>query len=599
MRRFQRLLTAALTLGMVTAASAQTTTSRQDFIKGVDISTLQALEDKGIKFYDGGKERDLLAILKARGVNYVRLRVWNNPVEAEGYNDKAKLLELAPRVKAAGLKLLVDFHYSDFWADPGKQVKPAAWEGLAFPQLQQAVYDYTKDVLTGLKAVGAYPDMVQIGNEINNGMIYPEGSLSNFGQLSALLKKGVQAVRDTTPTGRKTKVMLHLAEGGDNAKFRSFFDQITAQGVDYDVIGLSYYPYWHGTFGQLKTNMDDLAVRYNKEIVVAETAYPYSLANGDASKEIIAGLEQTKIAGFPASVANQKLVVQTVLNTVAQVKGGKGLGAFYWEPAWLPGVGWRKGDYNAWENQAMFDFKGNALDSLNAFKYTPGSLGTAAPIMVYPAPTVSTVKGKAPALPTQVDVLYNEGSIKKAAVKWNPVTAQQLSTPGKVRIEGTVTGMKQKASVEITVAGSENLVKNPGFESGLTGWTMTGTQAGKIDEKAGNAHSGSGAFNYWYGEPYSYKLTQKLTGLKNGTYTLRAWASGLGGETTASLFAEGFGGPAVATPIINKGWNVWKGYTIENIRVTNGTILLGFGVESPKEIWGFFDDVELTQVSAK
>ncbi|THF85858.1 hypothetical protein E7T09_15205 [Deinococcus sp. KSM4-11] len=595
---------AVLALSLAVSCSAVSrAASVQDFIKGVDISTLQALEDKGIAFSDAGKKEDLLAILKAHGVNYVRLRVWNHPTESGGYNDKAKLLLLAPRVKAAGLKLLVDFHYSDFWADPGKQVKPAAWANLSGAKLQQAVYDYTKDVLSGLKVVNAYPDMVQIGNEINSGMLLPDGAVGNFDGLAGLLKQGVEAVRDTTPAGQHTKVMIHLANGGDNATFVHFFDQVKARGIDYDVIGLSYYPYWHGTFQELKANLADLAGRYGKELVVAETAYPYTLANGDTSERNIAGQKETDTVGLSASVANQKLVVQTVLNTVASVPGGLGLGAFYWEPAWLPGVGWKTGETNGWENQAMFDFKGNALDSLNAFRFTPGSLGAAAPVAVLAPPPVTVAKGLTPTLPEKVNVLYSEGSIKPMPVTWSAVST---ATPGGFTVSGTVADLPQKATLALTVTAAAvpaqtnsaqaNLVQNPGFEDDLAHWTLTGTDAGKIDSKAGNAHGGAKAFNYWYGTPFAYTLNQTLTGLKDGTYTLRAWASGLGGDTKVALTAQGAGG-ALRTPITNTGWNVWKLYTVENIHVTGGTLTIGFDVAAPGGVWGFFDDVELVPVA--
>ncbi|MBB3109540.1 arabinogalactan endo-1,4-beta-galactosidase [Paenibacillus phyllosphaerae] len=583
--------------GIISPRTAQAAETADEFIKGADISTLQALEDQGIKFYENGEEQDLLTILKDHGVNYIRLRVWNNPVEADGYNDKAKLIELAPRIKAAGMKLLVDFHYSDFWADPGKQVKPVAWEGLDFTQLKQAVYDYTEEVLTELEAVDAYPDMVQIGNEINNGMIHPEGSLSNFTQLADLIKQGVQAVRDTTPDGHNTKIMIHLAEGGNNSKFRSFFDEVTAQGIDYDVIGLSYYPYWHGTFQQLKSNMDDLAARYGKQIVVAETAYPFTYESGDAGEGNIAGENETKIAGFPASVENQKLVTETVLNTVAHVQNGLGLGAFYWEPAWLPGVGWRSGDYNGWENQAMFDYDGNALASLDAFQFTPGSLEAKTPILVYPSEGITITRGQTPELPATANVLYNEGSIQATAVTWDEATDEQLSTPGTFSLNGTIAGLEQKASIDVTVTDSPNLAVNPGFEDGMTGWTLSGTEAGKVETNAGNSHSGQNGFNYWYGSPYTYKLSQTITGLKNGVYTLSAWASGGGGENAMKLFADNYGGEAVQADIVNTGYNAWKKYTIENIHVTNGEITFGFDVDAPKEIWGWLDDVELVQVS--
>ncbi|GAA0133310.1 hypothetical protein YSY43_01500 [Paenibacillus sp. YSY-4.3] len=571
-----------------------------DFIKGVDISTLQALEDIGVKYYEGGVEKDLLEILKNHGVNYVRLRVWNDPVQADGYNDKTHTIAMAQRVKAAGLKLLVDFHYSDFWADPGQQVKPAAWQGYSFGELKQAVYDYTSEVLTELEAVNAYPDMVQVGNEINSGMMLPDGSTSRFDNLAELLKQGIQAVRDTTPANHETKIMLHLAEGGSNSKFRSFFDQIKARGVDYDIIGLSYYPYWHGTFQDLKSNLNDLVARYGKQVVVVETAYAYTYENGDNHGNIV-NQNETDIAGFPATVENQKLVIETVFNTVASVRDHQGLGVFYWEPAWLPGVGWKAGEGNAWENQAMFDYNGNALDSLNVFRFMPGSITDILPILAYPADKITVSKGAAPVLPSTVKVLYNEGSILQKSVTWDSIPAAQLQTPGTFTVYGTIAGMQQRAKVDIMVLAQENMLKNGGFESNdLSHWELSGTSAaGKVENNAANAHSGSHAFNYWYGSPYAYQLKQAITDLPNGTYTLKAWASGGGGETVLKLFAEDSAGMIRSADMVNKGWNNWEQYVIEDIEVKDGALTVGFEVEAPADIWGYFDDVELVLTAAE
>ncbi|NWL88637.1 hypothetical protein DMN77_13765 [Paenibacillus sp. 79R4] len=568
-----------------------------EFIKGVDISTLQALEDQGAAFYDNGAKKDLLTILKDHGVNYVRLRLWNDPAEADGYNDKPHTLAMAQRVKAAGMKLLLDFHYSDFWADPGQQVKPKAWKELDFSGLKQAVYSYTHEVLSELAALDAYPDMIQIGNEINSGILLPDGSTSNFDRLAELLQQGSQAVRDTVPQDHEVKIMLHLAEGGSNGKFRSFFDQIQRRGVDYDVIGLSYYPYWHGTFQDLKSNMNDLIVRYGKEVVVAETAYPYTYEDADEYGNI-AGENETRIAGFPASVANQKLVTETVMNTVAHVDGHRGLGVFYWEPAWLPGVGWKSGEGNAWENQAIFDFDGNALPSLDAFQFIPGSIADKLPLLVYPSQAITIPKGGVPSLPTAASVLFNEGSIHSVPVAWDEMEGEQWTTPGKFTLYGTVEGISQKASIEITVLAQANEIRNPGFEVGdLSEWTLTGTgDVGKVEHNAANAHSGNYAFNYWYGEPYKYQLTQDITGLENGIYTLKAWASGGGGDTVLKLFAKQ-GEEVLSTDMVNTGWNVWRPYQVENIKIMNGRITVGFEVEAPGEVWGYLDDMELIRTA--
>lgn len=566
-----------------------------DFIKGADISTLQALEDQGVKFYDEvGQEKDLLLILKEHGVNYIRLRIWNDPVEAGGYNDSAHALALAKRVKAAGLKLLADFHYSDFWADPGKQVKPKAWEGLTYSELKQAVYSYTSEVLNEMKQAGAYPDMVQIGNEINNGMIHPEGSTSQFDQLAELLQQGAQAVRDTQPSGQHTLIMLHLAEGGNNGKFRSFFDQISSRQVDYDIIGLSYYPYWHGTLQDLKNNMNDLVARYGKQVVVAETAYPYTYEDGDDSHGNIAGENETAIAGLPASVANQQLMLEAVFNTVASVQGQQGLGAFYWEPAWLPGVGWKQGEGNAWENQAMFDYSGHALPSLKAFEYRPDRKPPLLPLLVYPSDPMTVAKGTAPVLPAAAKVLYNEGTIHSEPVVWQPVDESLWNRPGKVRVYGTVAGTDKQAQIEVTVTELVNLAANPGFETGdLSDWTLSGqSSAGKVEDNPSNAHTGSHAFNYWLDQDYAFKLEQVQRALPSGIYTLKVWSSGGGGEMKMKLFAESTSSRMEAD-IVNTGWNQWKSYEIAGIQVRDGLLKLGVEVEAPAEVWGYLDDMEL------
>ncbi|MRN53455.1 glycosyl hydrolase 53 family protein [Paenibacillus monticola] len=359
------------------------------FIKGADISTLQAVEDAGGKYYDHGVEKDLLDILKSRGVNYIRLRIWNDPEEAGGYNDREHVVELAQRVKAKGFKLLLDFHYSDFWADPGKQNKPGAWVNYSYEELKQAVYDYTHSVMEELKEKGASPDMVQIGNEINGGMLWPDGKSYDqenaFDKLVPLLNSGVQAVRDAQAVGQNIKIMIHLAEGGKNDTFRWFFDELTKRNLDYDVIGASFYPYWSGTLDSLQYNLDDISKRYGKEVIVAETAYPFTLEDADGFENNIARQDQLDGSGFPATVAGQKAEVKTMMNVVSKVPEGKGTGIFYWEPAWIPaaGVGWKVGEGNAWENQAMFDFAGNALPSLDVFKTpvtgedeTPGDNGS-------------------------------------------------------------------------------------------------------------------------------------------------------------------------------------------------------------------------------
>jgi len=338
-------------------------------VLGSDISSLKKSEDFGGIYREvDGTEDDALQILKDHGMNYARLRVWVDP--ADGYHTKDKLLEMALRLKEKGIQLLVDFHYSDHWADPGKQIKPAAWENYDFEQLKQAMYDHTFDVCNSLVQQGTPPDMVQVGNEINSGMLWPDGHTwdpPNWDNLAQLLIVGYDAVKACSPD---TLVMLHIAEGGDNELAKWWFGNITARDVPFDVIGISYYPFWHGTLAELQFNLMDISARYDKDVVVVETAYAFTPANNDFLSNIF-GPEMT-IPGYPLTPAGQAAMLRDVMAIVRAVPGGRGLGVFYWDAVWtaVEGNGWDATDPssgNAWENQALFDFEGQVLPALDEF----------------------------------------------------------------------------------------------------------------------------------------------------------------------------------------------------------------------------------------
>lgn len=349
-------------------------------ILGADVSSLKKSEDFGGQYFDtrrqqfkhDGRRRppDALEILANHGFNFVRLRVWVNP--ADGYHDREELFEMARRAQRAGQKVLVDLHYSDSWADPGKQFKPSAWSNYTFEQLRQAVYDHTYDVCQGLRARGLPPAMIQLGNELNSGMLWPDGHTwnpPNWDNLAQLLNAGAEAVRACS---KKTRIMLHLANGGDNGLYRWWFDNITSRGVDFDVIGFSYYGYWHGSLGDLQANLNDISARYSKDVVVAETAYPFVLADADGWGNII-GLPNQLVAGYPATPEGQAANQRDVLSIVRAVPGGRGLGAFYWDATWtgVVGNGWdptNPASGNAWENQALFDFEGYPVPAMDVYR---------------------------------------------------------------------------------------------------------------------------------------------------------------------------------------------------------------------------------------
>ncbi|WP_239124517.1 glycosyl hydrolase 53 family protein [Rhizocola hellebori] len=336
-------------------------------IMGGDVSSVKKNEDFGGTYFTStGTRGDPLAILKTAGMNYARLKVWVNP--ADGYNNKARVLTMATRIKAQGMKLLIDFHYSDSWADPGKQVKPAAWANLSLAQLNTAVYNHTFDVLNSLKNQGTTADMVQIGNEINPGMLLPTGSTSNWANLAQLLTSGSNAAKAVSAS---TLVMLHLAEGGDNATFRWWFDNATSRGVPFDVIGASYYCYWHGPLSGLQANLNDMAARYGKPVVVAETAYGFTLTQKDSEPNIF-NSSHVSTCGYPATPQGQADAFRAVVNAVKAVPNGRGMGVFYWEPGWtaVTGSGWdptNPSSGNGWENQALFDYNSRALQGMSVF----------------------------------------------------------------------------------------------------------------------------------------------------------------------------------------------------------------------------------------
>ncbi len=294
----------------------------KDKVLGADISHLPELEAHGMKFSDNGVQGDAIAIMKAHGFNYIRLRIFNEPANPKGYSPKlgfcdlAHTMAMAKRIKAAGMKFLLDFHYSDYWADPQQQNKPLAWVGEDFPSLNKSLYDWTVKVMTSLKDQGTTPDMVQVGNEINHGMDWPDGEIGNLDSLAQLIYSGVKGVREVSPS---TIIMLHIALGGQNAEARFFVDNMLARKVPFDVIGLSYYPKWHGTPEDLKNNMADLSTRYKQQVMVAE----YS----QLKKEV---------------------------NDIAfTAPGKKGVGSFIWEPI------------NSWEG--IFDRDGKANQFMNVY----------------------------------------------------------------------------------------------------------------------------------------------------------------------------------------------------------------------------------------
>ena len=369
-------------------------------ILGIDASTALEVEQKNPHYSYKGKEVEPFSFLHDHnGVTSLRIRLWVDPYDEEGHpygggtNDFPAFVKLAKMAMMKGYDILLDLHYSDFWCDPSKQTLPKAWRGLSLPKLGQKVYDYTKKTLLDAKKEGIAISSIQIGNEITNGFLWPFGRLDdnpqkpvrdNYDSLAFLLKQGLRASREVLP---EAKLLIHLERSGDLRLHQEFFDEMRKRDVDFDVIGLSYYPYWHGTFQMFFRNVDNLRSRYGKPLWLIETGYGFTMEpfvlNGNAGANLISEdffQKQTNAyITYPLTQEGQRDFILTLLTESAK----HGIQAiYYWEPFWLPlpGLEWAsiygeryigetgKPTNNEWANQCLFDYQGNATLGLDVFK---------------------------------------------------------------------------------------------------------------------------------------------------------------------------------------------------------------------------------------
>lgn len=362
------------------------------FIKGMDLSTLLELERCGAKYYEDGKEKDILDIMKEHDVDTIRLRLWNDPKSEEGEpygagnNDLAETIAIGKKVTAAGFGVLLNFHYSDFWADPGKQIKPKAWKDFGVDELEQAVYDFTLENLTKIIEAGVNVTMIQVGNELSNGLLWPEGKVPNYDNIAKFVNAGIRACRKVNAD---IPIMIHLDNGGNNELYVRWFTNFIERGEEFEYIGLSYYPFWHGSLDQLEFNMNDIAKRFNKDLIIAEVSMGFTM-DSYQEYEKLADSERKGYAtkpelvekiDYPMTIEGQADFTKDFLNRVANVVDDHGKGFFWWEPAWIPvpGSGWATPASlkymndpgpcgNEWANQALFDYDGNVLPALDVIK---------------------------------------------------------------------------------------------------------------------------------------------------------------------------------------------------------------------------------------
>jgi len=524
------------------AVTPATAANEASFIRGVDVSMLSMVEDLGGVYYDNGVAGDALEILHDHGANFVRLKLWVDPYDANGNpygggtNDYETTLALAKRADALGMGVLLNFHLSDWWADPAKQIKPKAWAGLSYASLKTTVYNYMKDTLDDFASEGIIPEMVQVGNEIPTGILHNDGKvgggITDFSNLAGLLESGINGVRASAAAN--TEIVLHLDHGGSYSLYRWWFDNVFAvkPNLDFDVIGLSFYPMWHGTMEELEYNLNDISKRYDKDVAIVETAYAHTLADGDGAGNVFISGDEN-IAGYPATPQGQFDFMNELETILLNVANDRGRGFFYWEPTWtpVPGAVWGTAagvayandsvtPTNTWDNLTLFNFGGHALPSMKVL---------------------------------------------------NEPTA--------------------------------NLVANPSFEadgytntpSGWNVWLQSGTPATAVKTESSYVFDGSQKLTFWHPSSYSASIYQTFNGLENGTYSLSVWAMTGGGQNALQLYAKHYGGPEKNTTIGTSDVN-WNRFTIDNIQVTNGYLEIGIYTDANANNWVNLDKVILRKV---
>lgn len=605
-----------------------------DFIRGMDASAVLSVEKSGAKYYGyDGKEQDVFETLAESGVNYIRLRVWNDPYDENGNgygggdNDVATAIELGKRATQYGMKVNIDFHYSDFWADPKRQHAPKAWEGMSADEKADALYDFTKESLTQILDAGVDVGMVQVGNEINNGM----SGETDVPAVMGLLSAGSRAVREIADSyGKDIQIVLHYTNIEDNEEVDTMAANLKEYGVDYDIFGLSYYPFWDGTNENMQNVAKNIMDRYGKKVVIAETSYCYTEKDGDGFGNSFDGIEDA-VDGYAPTVQSQATMIRDICAAANEVGV---LGVFYWEGTWIPvgsedqdnsalwekyGSGWAS-SYSAeydpddaglyyggcsWDNQAMFDFTGHPLPSLNVFRYLKDGHTVPLAVDFIPQTTVSRDVGEALTLPETVEVVYNDRSANtQVPVSWDAsqVAAIDTKKAGTYTVDGTLSdGTAVTADVDVEMV---NYVKNPGFEEAdRSMWEIS--YAGENDptdyqEKADDAHDGDFSLHFWSDSDMDFSICQTLTDLPAGTYQLFAFAQGGDMESTSDLelYAVINGEEIGSDAFMLTTWTDWKQPKVDNIRIGDGdTITIGVRMKCNANSWGTIDDFTLNRIS--
>lgn len=608
----------------------------EEFIFGMDASAVPSLEAGGVKYYDhDGTEKDVYQILSEHGINYIRVRVWNDPFDKNGNGygggncDIENAIAIGKRATEYGMKLLVNFHYSDFWADPSKQMVPKAWQGMNIDLKSEALYSYTKECLEKLVAAGVDIGMVQIGNETNGAMCGESSSkVGGWKKITQLMSAGSKAVREVCPDAL---IAIHFANPEKVTNYESYSANLDYYGVDYDVFASSYYPYWHGTYDNLAEVLNKVTQKYGKKVMVAETSYAYTPENTDFYGNTV-GEGDGLVKNYPYTVQGQANLVRDVIDTVVN-KMENGIGIFYWEGTWIAsggesyeenlalwekyGSGWASSyaaDYDpddagkwyggcAVDNQAFFDKDGKVLESLKVFSLVKdGNELEAKADAIEDTNLIVDLNGDI-VMPDTVNAILTDNSRKAIPVEWQGVNIDAMKQGGvaKYTINGTADGMDAICYVSMV---EYNFLENWSFEDGEAGWTATALKSFDelhVEDKVTDSMTGNKHYHFWGAgkDCVEFTLEQDVKNLKSGTYNYSiSVMGGDGGETEIYAYVKVNGEMIHRADTKITVYDEWHTATINGIEYSEGdNITVGIYVKcSGPNAWGKIDDALLNSV---
>ena len=609
----------------------------EDFILGMDASCVPALEAGGVVYRDHeGNEKDVYEILCDNGINYIRIRVWNDPFDASGNGygggncDIDNAVAIGKRATACGMKVLLNFHYSDFWADPAKQMVPKAWRGMDIDQKCEALYQFTKESLQKLVDAGVDVGMVQIGNETNGAMCGESSSaLRGWEKIMRLISSGSKAVREICP---EALVAVHFANPEKTDSYVSYSKNLEYYQVDYDVFASSYYPFWHGSLENLSQVLSDIAETYNKKVMVAETSYAFTSEDSDYYGNTI-GDGGGIVKDYPFTQQGQANLVRNVIDTVAN-KTVNGIGVFYWEGTWIAaggdsweqnsalweknGSGWASSyaaeydpdDAGKWyggcavDNQAFFDAQGNALESLKVFNLVrSGNVIENKVDAIEDSNLILDLAGEI-VLPDTVNAIMADNSRKEIPVQWHDVDTEAMKNGGiaKYTLKGTADGITAYCYVSMV---NYNYLRNWSFEDGENGWNATALKSFdqlNVEDKVTDSVTGTKHYHFWgaAADSVEFTLEQDVTDLPSGKYDYTiSIMGGDGGKTEIYAYVKINGEITSRADTQITVYNEWHTARIRNIEYTEGdNITVGIYVQcAGPNAWGKIDDAMLNLVA--